>query len=759
MTLVVALAIVLYVAWCYRRETSDVGRRWYVFLAMLRMLALAVLAVMLAELLIRLERTGLPPLAVLIDRSASMSTVDKVDESNADDLQSRLAQESIREPTRLGLAQLALLEKEAALLKALDRRHKLMIGSFDSDVTWHDGPLDEQIHAIEKLDTHSSRAGTTRLGGAVRQVLTALRGTPPAAVLVLTDGVNTAGPSLADAAAYARRRGVPLYFVGIGDQQPPQDVELTDLLVEAVVFAGDIVNFEATLGHTGLADETLEVRLVQSGNPEPLAETTVTLTGDRRAQQVRLAHRPVEVGDFEYAVEVTPLESESNRDNNRLSRTVSVREEKVRVLLVQSYPSFEYRYLKHMLQRDATIDLDVYLQEAALEYATADEAALRLFPVRKEELFSYDVLIFGDVDPRRLSRSALAGVRSFIEEQGGGAVFIAGPRFLPWQYRDIPEVSALLPFDLASAEVPDPREVIEEGFTVAPTPLGLASPQLELGDTPAESESIWPNLPPLYWLLEIAEPKPAARVLAEHPTRLGRTGQKLPVILLHFVGAGKVVFHATDETWRWRFRVGDVFFARYWVQTIRMLARSKLLGGDRDVEVTVDRREYAQGEPVHLRARFFDERAAPAADDGVTVVVEQDGGQRRQVTLQRSLAARGVFEATLTDLGHGRYHFVLIRPTTEGRAPAGDFAVVAPPGEFARLEMDAASLAAAAEETRGKFYLFGETDDLLDDLPRGRQVPFRQLPPIMLWNRWWTLTAFLSLITCEWILRKRKGLM
>jgi hypothetical protein len=458
-------------------------------------------------------------------------------------------------------------------------------------------------------------------------------------------------------------------------------------------------------------------------------------------------------------MEVAPLDEESNRDNNRLTRTVSVREEKVRVLLVQSYPSFEYRYLKHMLQRDATIDLDVYLQEAALEYAAADEAALRLFPIRKEDLFGYDVLIFGDVDPRRLSRSALAAIRSFVEEKGGGAIFVAGPRFLPWQYRDIPEVAALLPFDLASTEIPDPREVIEEGFTMVPTPLGLASPQLELGDSPGESEAIWPNLPPLYWLLEIAESKPAARVLAEHPTRSGRTGQKLPVILLHFVGAGKVLFHATDETWRWRFRVGDVFFARYWVQTIRMLARSKLLGGDRGVEVTVDRREYTQGEPVHLRARFFDERTAPTADDGVTVVVEQQGSQRRQVTLNRSESSRGVFEATLTDLEHGRYHFVLIRPGTESRAPAGDFTIIAPPGEFARLEMEAAALAASAEQTRGKFYRFGETDDLLADLPHGRQVPFRQLPPVVLWNRWWLLTIFLSMVTCEWILRKRKGLM
>ena len=33
------------------------------------------------------------------------------------------------------------------------------------------------------------------------------------------------------------------------------------------------------------------------------------------------------------------------------------------------------------------------------------------------------------------------------------------------------------------------------------------------------------------------------------------------------------------------------------------------------------------------------------------------------------------------------------------------------------------------------------------------------LPPEVLWNRWWLLATFLGLITSEWILRKRKGML
>ena len=82
---------------------------------------------------------------------------------------------------------------------------------------------------------------------------------------------------------------------------------------------------------------------------------------------------------------------------------------------------------------------------------------------------------------------------------------------------------------------------------------------MQLGDTPEETRTLWQNLPPLYWMVELGELKPGARVLAEHPAHdRRRDGRRLPLIVMQYVGAGKVLFHATDETWRWRRRVGDV---------------------------------------------------------------------------------------------------------------------------------------------------------------------------------------------------------
>ncbi|HTN74893.1 MAG TPA: hypothetical protein VL096_06585, partial [Pirellulaceae bacterium] len=441
----------------------------------------------------------------------------------------------------------------------------------------------------------------------------------------------------------------------------------------------------------------------------------------------------------------------------------------IRVLYVQAYPSYEFRYVKNLLERelndkqagrpDRELGFRVVLQEADPKYDQFDKTALKDFPVKREDLFQYDVLIFGDVNPTFLSRSMMENIRAFVEERSGGVIFTAGSRYTPMAYRDTP-LAALFPVDLNTVVAPDPSQPIRQGFRPRPTPLGISSPQLQLGDTPAESLRIWnEKLPPLYWLLEANDLRPGARVLVEHPARTNSTGQNLPVICLQFVGAGKVIFHATDETWRWRYRAGDEYLARYWIQTIRYLSRSKLLGGNRQVELAADPPTPRRDEAVRIRARFLDDRVAPPQDDGVTVVIEREGGQRKQLTLHRDAAARGIFDGTISNLAEGSYRVWMATPTLEGKPAAAQFSVIEPPGEKSRLVAETADLRLAAEKTQGKFYTFETSDRLLRDLPAGRQVRIESMPAEPVWNYPLLAGLFVTLLVTEWFLRKYVGLL
>jgi hypothetical protein len=258
-------------------------------------------------------------------------------------------------------------------------------------------------------------------------------------------------------------------------------------------------------------------------------------------------------------------------------------------------------------------------------------------------------------------------------------------------------------------------------------------------------------------LLEASELKPGVRVLAEHPTRLGRDGRHLPIICMQYVGAGKVLMHLSDESWRWRWRVGDLFLERYWVQMIRFLCRSKLAGGNRAALLTTDQPDYQRGQSVRLRVHFLDETLAPADDDGVTVVLEHQGHQTQRVGLHRT-SAQGMFEGVLSKPPVGSYHAWVAVPAIEGGAPTVGFTVKPPAGEFERVRMDADALRQAAQQTKGHFYTFQNADRLLGDLPPGHQVPIETLPPTPLWNRWPLLLLFLTLLVAEWVLRKRRGM-
>jgi hypothetical protein len=472
-----------------------------------------------------------------------------------------------------------------------------------------------------------------------------------------------------------------------------------------------------------------------------------------------LPYRPNKEGQFRYTIDLDPPPAELRGKVAPLERTVQVRRYKVRVLLAQSYPNFEFRYLRNMLQRDQTIELNTVLQEADLEYAEQDKAALKTFPVERARLFSFDVIILGDVNPALLSPAILQSLGEFVDQpgKGGALVFLAGPKYMPQAFRDTP-LARLMPFDVGRVRYPDPNKPLTEGFVVQPTELGLASPAMQLGDTPEETRQIWQDLPAVYWLAEVPDLKPGVRVLAEHPTRLTPDGRKLPVIMMHYVGAGKVLFHATDETWRWRRRMGDVFLSRYWVQTLRSLSRAKLADGEHSARLSTDRREYFPADPVRLRVRFADDRLAPAEDNGVTVELKQQG-RTTQVPLQRAEAGRGVFEAVLSRLPVGSYHASVVVPMLGSQPPAADFQVVPPPGESAHLQMATAEMRQAAEVTKGRFYPFANAQQLLGHLPEGRQVPIETLPPMPLWNRWPLLAVFLLLLIGEWVLRKKGGMV
>src|SRR5207253_9952675 len=236
---------------------------------------------------------------------------------------------------------------------------------------------------------------SSQLGTAVRQVLNDFRGSSLAAVIMFSDGVTTDGEDLVRVSRYASQMGVPLFFVGIGDAQDTRDLKLHDVQVEDSVYVNDKLVFEGRVTAQGYSDgRIVPVTLYEkdsSGKLKQLAGETVTTDREGKPVKFRLIHQPKEPGEKTYVLTVPEQEDEVKpADNNRIERSVYVREAKlIKVLYVEGYARYEYRFVKNLLERESdrdkrnkTFDLKVLLLDADSEYASEDKSALADFPTR-----------------------------------------------------------------------------------------------------------------------------------------------------------------------------------------------------------------------------------------------------------------------------------------------------------------------------------------------------------------------------------------
>ena len=732
-------------------------------------------------------------------------------------------------PTRLQLAQSILLSGDPDWLTTLSKKNRLKIHIFHLDASGRALKLiDASGAASDVVETRDiERAGRavaalepvgtdSQLGSAVRQVIDYYRGATLSGIIMFTDGVTTRNENLAQVSEYAGKKGVPLFFVGIGEDQDAREIELADLQVADPVFVNDRLIFEAKLTGVGYKDLTIPVVLkVKEGTTEKeLARELIRLDASGKAVKVRLKHQPTQAGEKRFIVEaelpkVILDELPPNGGKRRLERDIFVQDSKlIKILYIEGSARYEYRYVKNLLERESTdkkanktMALKVLLVDSDPDYPNQDTSALAAFPATKQELFQYDLIILGDADPRssKLGDQRLQDLADFVKEKGGGLLAIAGAQYMPHAYKDT-KLAGVLPIEIG--KTPNDIEERTEGYRLELTASGRLHPMFRFVPDEAENLAIWQQLAPMYWWSENYKPKPLAEVLAVHPRlkaegKVGR-GQddRHPLIVQQFMGAGRSMFFGFDESWRWRFRQDEARFNEFWIQTVNYLARSKLTR----TELRLDRQsEYRVGEPIKVTVRFPDAtvlqggkpEGQPGSDIRVTVTIEYhpkgaEGVAETEITTLQLAKVEGkpwaTYEGILTQTREGEFRFWLSNPDVSkqqpnGKKPSATATVVRPPGETDRLRFNRNELVQAAAASRSKeelaagrkemgFYTVATADQVLEDLSldtvaaTGQVMPYSPRPPWPVWNHFvFVFLPLVMLLTSVWIMRKTGNLL
>lgn len=584
-------------------------------------------------------------------------------------------------------------------------------------------------------------------------------------VVLLTDGRDA---SPADALAQAKQlgaTGTPIYPVLIGSTERPRDIVVLAVDAPLTVYRGDHPRVTVTLSAHGFEASPVTVVLSETGRHEPLATQMVSATG--RPQTLTFTIAPAELGRHRYRVSIAPRPEETRDDNNEREFTVQLVDDRAHVLLADREPRWEFRYLEMALARDEHIDLQAVLFTQPFLKRLDQPFFPQAWPESTDgsvanRFRERDLVIIGDLEAAQAPADIWSELEKYVSEDGGTLVLIAGHESAR-QVELNPILTKLLPITRPQprhATLTDKALPAQQGWRWQLTGDGVSHTFLQFAADAEANRTVWAALPGATWAID-GEPKPGATVWAQAASSAMTDAEPaLPLLVHQHYGLGQVVWLATDSTWRWRWRVGDQFHHRFWGQLARWAATTKLSAGNEFVQFGAVRSSYAVGEAVSVEARWSARfvQQHPQRTATVELVRGPELLERRTLTAdeKRPLVASTVWD----DLPPGDYR---ARLRIEGVMPAPEvvestFTVAAPQGtETADVTAEPAFLESLAHASGGRLFHLDQLDELPKAFP-GFAAMSSQPVERPLWDRWPLLAMLITLLSGEWLLRRRFGL-
>jgi hypothetical protein len=572
-------------------------------------------------------------------------------------------------------------------------------------------------------------------------------------VVLISDGDWNEGRPPVEAATKLRLKGIPVFAVPMGSSTRLPDVELLSLGAPTFGVAGKAVRIPFTIESTLPREHLTTVSLKTSDGDEVTEEVRLAAMGRTSGS---VLWKPKKTGDLTLTLDVPKHPEETLAENNRLTAPIAIREEKLRVLVIESLPRWEYRYLRNALSRDPGVEVTCLLFHPGLsKVGGGSKDYIKQFPAGLDELSKFDVVFLGDVglDDGQLTAEQCRLLKGLVEHQASGLVFMPG-----WQGRQ----SSLLDTGLADL-FPVVMDESQPGGWGSRTPgqfelteLGRRSLLTNLADTQENNLEVWEDLPGFQWYASVVRAKGGSEVLAVHKDAANQYG-RLPLLVTRTFGAGKVLFMGTDGAWRWRKGVEDKYHYRFWGQVVRWMAyqRNMVKGETMRLYYSPDQPQVRQ--TLALHANVMERSGEPLSKGDVTARISAPSGKAETVRFTSTGEEWGVFHGRFTAVEPGKHAITLACKQTGATLETSVFVqgdVAERVGRPARPEV----LEEIARVTHGKLLAPGRTDQLLQALANLPDPPL-SVRRVQLWSHPVLAGSVVFLLGVFWVGRKIIGLI
>jgi hypothetical protein len=662
----------------------------------------------------------------------------------------------------------------------------------------------ERIRAPQDLRFEQDESD---LVGAVERAMTDFEGMDVAAVALFSDGAQQA-PDRPVSLDALERRGVPVFSVGVGEDAQWRDLEIGPLAVKRTDIGENPVIVRAPVFASGLAGQDVLVEALLDG--KVVATHRLRLEGEPSRMEARLEFVPPKKGWLEFEARArlaSGAERERIARNNARRFLVDNREKAYRILYLCGRPNWENKFVRRAMEDDKQLKLTSLVRisgpekefkyrgrrsslanpifegtDAGHDAPRYDEAVfLRLgvekselskgYPERAEELFPFQLVIWGEMEAKFFSQKQLELTREYVRKRGGGLLLLGGTQSFTEGGFEGTIIENLMPARLNAVGTGGRAAGLDPDrpFRAQPTLDGVLSGAWSLDPNPDENNRLWDEMPPLYRINRFALTRPGASVhagaagkdAASEPDKEGGTASAqnaLPLFAIQRYGEGRCAVLATDSTWQWRLGLDeqDRSHERLWRQIVQSLVRQ----APEPIRARGVQDTCTAGRPADLAFTVRDSVFAEREGLTVTVKAAAPSGREAALPVEESIQEAGLYSCKYAPQEPGAHRLTLAALDERGQ-PVGalEQAVLVEPDrrEFHQAQYNPALLQDIARRTGGAFLPLSRMASLPDHI---RWQPSQQAEEarLHLWRLPPFYFALAALLIIEWYFRRRKGL-
>ena len=689
-------------------------------------------------------------LAVLVDDSRSMTIDDR-------DGTSRAAKAA------------ELLDPEGDLVGALNEDFALRYFRFSASAG--------RVGGVGGLGFNGSR---TRIGEALAHARDELQGVPLSGIVVVSDGGDNTDEAIGDALLPLRAASVPVFTVGVGDEEMEADVQASRVDVPETALTGTSMVVNVMVDSRGYAGRTVPIVVEDMGRI--VTTEMVTLPADGQPLVAPVAITLETPGARELAFRIQGQPGERVLENNTLHAVVQVRDRTEKILYFEGEPRHEVAFMLRAVRADENLQVVLLQRTAENKFFRRNlDDPLELvegFPTTREDLYRYRALVLGSIEASFFTHDQLDMMADFVSERGGTLLMLGGRRALAeGGYKGTP-LEDILPVVLDEPTGATPTERLAF-VKVAPTPGGANHPITRIEGTVEESAARWDSLPPVSTTNLITELKPGATELlqgsvVESPGAApgvvgageddaglegaGNAGDRV-VMAFQRYGRGRSMVLAVQDTWLWQMDwtvpLEDQSHENFWRQLLRWLvAETPDPVEAAPAQVTVE-----AGESVTLEATVLDAGFVEVNGAAVNARVTLPTGETRDVPMEWSVAEDGRYTADFTPGMDGIFEVSVDAGRDTVSLGTAETSVRVAPGtdEFRDPRQRRSLMERIAEETGGRYYTPETAANLPEDLQfTGGGVTVTEERD--LWDMPVLFLLLAGLMGGEWVYRRKRGL-